>query len=302
MKKPVFTGSGTALVTPMHADGRVNFEMLRMLIERQIESGTDAIIVCGTTGEASTLDDKEHLLVLARAAQAIRGRVPLVAGTGSNDTRHAVAMSLEARQCGADALLLVTPYYNKTNQSGLVRHYLTIVEAANLPAIVYNVPSRTGVTIHPETYRELSLHPLIAGAKEASGNLAAAVKIRSLCGDDLPLYAGNDDTIIPMLSLGACGVVSVLANIAPRETHDICALWSTGKHDEALTLQLSLFPLIEALFEDVNPMPVKAALGMMGYDAGECRLPLGQLSPEKLCHLHAALRSAGLIGSGAPAA
>lgn len=301
MKKAVFTGSCAALVTPMHADGRINFEMLNALIERQIAAGTDAIVVCGTTGEASTLDDKEHLLALAHAAQTIRGRVPLIAGTGSNDTRHAVAMSLEAKQCGADALLLVTPYYNKTNQCGLVRHYFAIVDAAGLPAIVYNVPSRTGVNILPETYCELARHPLIAGAKEASGNLAAAVKTHALCGDELSIYAGNDDTIVPMLSAGACGVISVLANVAPECTHEICELWQEGQQQEALTLQLKMLPLIEALFCDVNPMPVKAALEMMGFAVGGCRLPLVGLSDDKRLRLRAALRDAGLLPDGARA-
>ncbi len=301
MKQPVFTGSGVALVTPMYADGRVNFEMLGLLIERQIAAGTDAIIVCGTTGEASTLDDREHLLTLTYAAQAIRGRVPLIAGTGSNDTRHAVSMSMEAKRCGADALLLVTPYYNKTNQAGLVRHYLTIAEAAKLPAIVYNVPSRTGVNIAPETYLELSRHPLIAGAKEASGNLAAAAKIRSLCGDELPLYAGNDDSIVPMLSLGASGVISVLANVAPARTRELCALWRNGDIKDSMSLQLAMFPLIEALFCDVNPIPVKAALCMMGYNVGECRLPLIGLDDAKLRLLHDALDSAELLCQDASA-
>lgn len=294
MKQPVFRGSGVALVTPMYADGRVNYSMLNTLIERQIACGTDALIVCGTTGEAPTLDDKEHLHVLACAAQAIRGRVPLVAGTGSNDTSHAIELSREAKQCGVDALLLVTPYYNKTNQTGLVRHYTAIVDAVDLPAILYNVPSRTGMTILPETYRKLSRHPLIVGAKEAGGNLADAARIRALCGDELPLYAGNDDSIVPMLSVGASGVISVLANIAPARTREICSLWWSGKMREALAMQLSLMPLIDALFSDINPIPVKEALRMMGYEVGTCRLPLGGLSGAKRKKLRNALIGAGL--------
>ena len=299
MKKPVFFGSGVALVTPMDAEGRVNDSMLRRLIERQIDEGTDAIIVCGTTGEASTLSDREHLMALATAAQVIRGRVPLIAGTGSNDTRHAIEMSLEAKLCGADALLLVTPYYNKTSQTGLIRHYNAIADAVGLPMIVYNVPSRTGVNILPETYRELARHPMIVGAKEANGNIAAAAKTRALCGDDLPLYAGNDDSILPMLSLGACGVVSVLANVAPRQTHEICRMWQSGNLRRARELQLSLLPLIEALFCDVNPIPVKEALCMMGYDVGACRLPLDRLSEVHRETLRKALQSAGLLSGTA---
>lgn len=295
MKKPVFSGSGVALVTPMDSEGRVNELVLRRLIESQIEHGTDAVILCGTTGEAPTLDDREHLSAITCAAQTIRGRVPLIAGTGSNDTRHAIALSLEAKQCGADALLMVTPYYNKTSQSGLLRHYYTVADAVGMPIIVYNVPSRTGMNIQPETYKALSRYPMIAGAKEAGGNIAAAAKTKALCGDELPLYAGNDDSIVPMLSIGAVGVVSVLANVAPRRTHEICALWQAGKTEEACALQLALLPLIEALFSDVNPVPVKEALRMMGYDVGDCRLPLGELSPENREKLHRAMQEAHLL-------
>lgn len=295
MKQPVFRGCGTALVTPMYPDGRVNYSMLRQLIEYQIENGADALVLCGTTGEAPSLDDKEHLLVFAFAHEAIAGRVPFIAGTGSNDTRHAIAMSLEAKQCGADALLLVTPYYNKTNQSGLVRHYNAIADAAGLPVIVYNVPSRTGMNILPETYRELSKHPLIVGAKEAGGSLAAAEKTKLLCGDTLFLYAGNDDQIVPMLSVGAVGAISVLANLAPQAVHEICSLYAHGKHAKSLYLQLQYLPVIEALFSDVSPIAVKAALEQMGMPVGPCRMPLGELDGAKREKLYETLQKAGLL-------
>lgn len=295
MKRSVFQGCATALVTPMYPDGRVNYAMLKELIEFQIQNGADALVLCGTTGEAPTLDDKEHLLVLAFAREAIAGRVPFIAGTGSNDTRHAISMSLEAKQCGANALLLVTPYYNKTNQRGLVRHYNAIADAVQLPIIVYNVPSRTGMNILPETYCELAKHPWIVGAKEAAGNLAAVEKTKLLCGDDFSLYAGNDDQIVPMLSVGAAGVVSVLANVAPHAVHDMCRLYSSGKHAESLQLQLKYLPLIEALFSDVSPIAVKAALEQMGMPVGPCRMPLGELDATRRENLYDAMQKAGLL-------
>lgn len=295
MKKTVFTGCGTAVITPMFADGRVNYPELGRVLEDQIAAGTDAIVICGTTGEASALDDSEHLDTIEYAVKKVNGRVPVVAGTGSNDTRHAIHLSTEAKNRGADALLQVTPYYNKTNQTGLVRHFTAIADAVGLPMILYNVPSRTGMTIQPQTYLELSRHPLIVGAKEASGSISAVARTAALCGDALPIYSGNDDQIVPILALGGVGVISVLANVAPRQTHDICALFAAGKVAESRALQLQLFPLIEALFCDVNPIPVKVAMELLGYAAGPCRMPLGELSEANRARVQKELQNAGLL-------
>lgn len=295
MKQTIFKGSGVAIITPMHADGSINFPVLKQLIEAQIAGGTDAIVICGTTGEASALDDREHLSAIEYAVQCTAHRLPVVAGTGSNDTRHAIALSREARERGADALLQVTPYYNKTSQTGLVRHFSAIADAVGLPMILYNVPSRTGMNIQPETYRELAKHPLIVAAKEASGNISAIMKTVALCGDELPIYSGNDDQIVPLLSLGGLGVISVLANVAPREVHDICQLYFDGRQAESLALQLRLHSLTEALFCDVNPIPVKAAMCMLGCDAGECRMPLAPLSEANAARLRTELASGGFL-------
>lgn len=295
MKQPVFRGCGTALVTPMYPDGRVNYSMLRQLIEYQIENGADALVLCGTTGEAPSLDDKEHLLVFAFAHEAIAGRVPFIAGTGSNDTRHAIAMSLEAKQCGADALLLVTPYYNKTNQSGLVRHYNAIADAAGLPVIVYNVPSRTGMNILPETYRELSKHPLIVGAKEAGGMLAvriqAAYLVHGLRGK---VGQHADGTNRPNGQHGYDLVV--IPGIQKKcVTAQQLRLFCRGKAAKSLYLQLQYLPVIEALFSDVSPIAVKAALEQMGMPVGPCRMPLGELDGAKREKLYETLQKAGLL-------
>ena len=295
MKEPIFTGAGVALITPMTAEGTIDYDELGRLLDYQVEHGTDALIICGTTGEASTLEDDEHLDCIEFAVKRIAGRIPVIAGTGSNNTQHAVMMSKEAAKRGADALLLVTPYYNKTSQEGLIRHYTTIVDAAGLPAILYNVPSRTGTNIQPATAKKLSAHPLIRGLKEASGDLSQVASIAALCGDDLPLYSGNDDQIVPMLSLGAKGVISVLSDVAPQQTHDICQLWFDGKVNESRDLQLKLLPLAHALFCDVNPIPVKAAMNMLGWKAGECRLPLAPLSDANRELLRVELTAAGLL-------
>ncbi len=278
MKKTIFKGSGVALITPMLENGDINYPVMAELIEFQIANGTDAIVSCGTTGEASTMDDTEHLDVIEFVAKTVAGRIPVVAGTGGNDTRHAINLSCEAAKRGADALLLVTPYYNKTNQSGLIEHYNRVIDAAGLPSILYNVPSRTGMTIAPKSYIELSKNELVVATKEASGNFTAIAQTAALCGDNLGLYSGNDDQIVPMLSLGGLGVISVLANVAPQQTHDMCALYHEGKHAESLKIQLEMMELVDALFCDVNPIPVKEAVGLMGYDVGACRLPLGALS------------------------
>lgn len=295
MKTPIFTGSGVALITPMHPDGQVNYEELHKMVEFQIESGTDSIVICGTTGEASTLNVTEHLKCIEVAIRATNGRVPLIAGTGSNDTAHAVMMSKEAKALGADGLLLVTPYYNKTSQNGLVLHYNTIVDAAGLPAIVYNVPSRTGLNIQPKTAHELAKHPLICGIKEASGNISQVAQISAMCGDDLPIYSGNDDQVVPLLSLGAVGVISVVANVAPSQMHQMCQLWFDGKTTESSRMQLDLLRLCDAMFCDVNPIPVKAAMNMLGWSAGDCRLPLAPLTDEHIALVRQELSDAGLL-------
>ena len=295
MKKTIFTGAGVAIVTPMNPDLSINWELLGTLIDDQIAHGTDAIVIAGTTGEASTMTDEEHVQSIRFAVERTAGRVPVVAGAGSNHTDYALWLSREAKQAGADALLHVTPYYNKTSQAGLVRHFMTLAEATDLPVILYNVPSRTGVNIQPKTYQELCKHPNITATKEASGNLSQIAMIRSLCGDELDIYSGNDDQIVPILSLGGKGVISVLSNVAPRQTHDICQLYFDGKVRESADLQIKLLPLINALFCDVNPIPVKEAVCMMGWDAGMCRLPLVELDPEHKELLSREMRAAGLI-------
>lgn len=295
MKKTIFTGAGVAIVTPMNPDLSINWELLGTLIDDQIAHGTDAIVIAGTTGEASTMTDEEHVQSIRFAVERTAGRVPVVAGAGSNHTDYALWLSREAKQAGADALLHVTPYYNKTSQAGLVRHFMTLADVTDLPVILYNVPSRTGVNIQPKTYQELCKHPNITATKEASGNLSQIAMIRSLCGDELDIYSGNDDQIVPILSLGGKGVISVLSNVAPRQTHDICQLYFDGKVRESADLQIKLLPLINALFCDVNPIPVKEAVCMMGWDAGMCRLPLVELDPEHKELLSREMRAAGLI-------
>ena len=295
MKKTIFTGAGVAIVTPMNPDLSINWELLGTLIDDQIAHGTDAIVIARTTGEASTMTDEEHVQSIRFAVERTAGRVPVVAGAGSNHTDYALWLSREAKQAGADALLHVTPYYNKTSQAGLVRHFMTLADATELPVILYNVPSRTGVNIQPKTYQELCKHPNITATKEASGNLSQIAMIRSLCGDELDIYSGNDDQIVPILSLGGKGVISVLSNVAPRQTHDICQLYFDGKVRESADLQIKLLPLINALFCDVNPIPVKEAVCMMGWDAGMCRLPLVELDPEHKELLSREMRAAGLI-------
>ena len=295
MKQTIFTGSGVAIITPMKPDGSIHFERLGQLIDFQIENGTDAVIICGTTGESATMTETEHLETIAYAAERVNRRVPLIAGAGSNNTAHAVAMSRQAKKAGADALLQVTPYYNKTSQAGLVRHFHAVADACDLPIILYNVPSRTGVNIAPDTCRQLADHPNIVAIKEASGNISQVAQIAQLCGDRLDLYSGNDDQIVPMLSLGAKGVISVLANIMPRQTHEICQLFFDGRVEQSRRLQLELLELTNALFSDVNPIPVKEALNLMGMDCGECRLPLTAMQPQAREHLAELLNRHHLI-------
>lgn len=278
MKKRVFTGVGTALVTPMNSDGSVNFDRLARLVEEQITGGVDALIICGTTGEKSTLRYDEHLRVIEIAAKATAGRVPIVAGTGSNDTVYSVELCNDAKSVGADAYLMVTPYYNKTSQAGLVAHYNYIADRVDKPIILYNVPSRTGVSIKPETYKELSKHENIVAVKEANGDLSSVATTKYLCGDDLDIYSGNDDQTIPILSLGGIGVISVISNIAPQLMHGICDDYLSGNTEAAARSQLKHIGLMNALFSDVNPIPIKAAMNMLGMDVGPCRLPLYEMN------------------------
>lgn len=294
-KKPLFTGSGVALVTPMKEDGSINYPELARILDDQIQGGTDAIFVCCTTGEAPTLDDPEHLECIRYTVDHVAGRVPVIAGTGSNNTAHAIMMTKEAQEMGADGVLLVTPYYNKTSQKGLVEHFTVIAQSTTLPCIVYNVPSRTGVNITPETALALSKIPNIVGIKEASGNISQVAKIARLCGDDLYIYSGNDDQIVPVLSLGGKGVVSVLANVAPQVTHEICDLWFKGETQKSLDLQLKYLDLCNALFMDVNPIPAKQAMKELGYDVGFCRLPLCDMDDDKKKTLRNVMEAAGLL-------
>ncbi|MBQ4051927.1 MAG: 4-hydroxy-tetrahydrodipicolinate synthase, partial [Oscillospiraceae bacterium] len=268
MKKKIFTGAGVAIITPMFEDGSINWEEYARFIDWQIENGTDSIIVCGTTGESATLSDEEHIESIRFVKEKVAGRVPVIAGTGSNDTAYAIKLAKEAAAIGVDGLLIVTPYYNKTSQRGLVAHYNAIADATDLPIILYSVPSRTGVNILPATCKELSKHPNIGAIKEASGNMEQVAKIKALCGDDLDIYSGEDGMIVPMMSLGALGVISVLSNVAPRETHDICQFFFDGKIKESAAMQLDYLDLVGALFSDVNPIPVKEACNMMGFKAG----------------------------------
>lgn len=274
MKQPVFTGAAVAIITPMHADGTVNFEELGRIIDDQIAHGTDAIVICGTTGESAALNHEEHVECIRFAVKHTAKRVPVIAGTGSNDTAFAIEISKEAEEAGADALLLVTPYYNKTSQAGLIAHYTAIANAVTLPCIIYNVPSRTGVNLQPATLAELAKLPNVNAVKEASGNISQVADVAALCGEELNIYSGNDDQIVPILSLGGKGVISVLSNVAPQQTHDICAAWFSGDTAKSLKLQLKALPLCHALFADVNPIPVKWAMNRLGWNAGPLRLPL----------------------------
>ena len=294
-KTTVFTGTGVAIVTPMNRDGSVNFEKFRELVEWQIENGIEAIIACGTTGEASTLDDDEHIAVIKAAIEQARGRVPVIAGTGSNDTSYCVDLSLKAKELGSDALLLVTPYYNKTSQRGLIAHYNMVANEVKMPVILYNVPSRTALDIKPETYTELAKNPYIVGIKEANSNISSMVKTAALCGDNIDLYSGNDDQIVPILSLGGKGVISVVANVLPKKTGDITRRWFDGDIRGSCALQLELLDLINALFSDVNPIPVKEAMNMMGMNVGPCRMPLYQMDENGRKALADVLRRHGLI-------
>ena len=277
MKKRVFTGAATALVTPMNTDSTVNYKRLASLVEEQITGGIDALVICGTTGEKSTLNYKEHVKVIETAVNSAAGRVPIIAGTGSNDTPYTVELCKDAISCGADALLMVTPYYNKTSQKGLVSHYFYVADKIDSPIILYNVPSRTGVNIAPETYAKLCEHPNIVATKEANGDISSVALTRALCGDKLDIYSGNDDQIIPIMSLGGIGVISVLSNLIPKEVHKLCLDYLDGNTKTASDMQIYYSHLIKALFSDVNPIPVKEAMNILGMDVGPCRLPLVEM-------------------------
>ena len=295
MKERVFTGAASALVTPMNEDASVNFERLKSLVEEQIKAGIDALVICGTTGEKSTLRYDEHVKVIETAAKVAAGRVPIIAGTGSNDTVYSVELCDDAASVGADAFLMVTPYYNKTSQAGLVAHYNYIADRVSKPIILYNVPSRTGVNIKPETYRELSLHPRIVATKEASGDLSLIAQIKYMCGDELDIYSGNDDQTVPIMSLGGIGVISVLSNLCPDVMHELCAAYLSGDTAKATQMQIKYTGLMNALFCDVNPIPVKEAMNMMGMDVGPCRLPLYPMNDSSKALLEAKLRECGCM-------
>ena len=293
-KTTIFTGAAVAIVTPFK-NNQVDYESLAALIERQIENSTDAIVICGTTGESSTLTDEEHKECVRFCVEKTAGRVPVIAGTGSNDTDYAISLSKYACEVGADALLLVTPYYNKATPKGLIKHFTAIADATDKPIILYNVPSRTGVNISLPVYKELAKHDRIVAAKEASGNISAVAALAEACGNSLDIYSGNDDQIVPILSLGGKGVISVLSNVVPKDTHDIVALWNEGKTKESLALQLKYLDLINALFCEVNPVPVKTAMGLMGLCADEMRLPLCEMEDSNKERLATALRNHGII-------
>ncbi len=294
MRKPIFTGSGVAIITPFNESG-VNFDEFGKMIEYHIENKTDAIIVCGTTGEASTMPDDEHCAAIKFAVEKVGGRIPVIAGTGSNDTPHAIKLSKFAESAGADAILTVTPYYNKATQKGLIEHFTAIANAITIPVILYNVPSRTGCNIKPETLKKLSEVENIVAVKEASGDLSQVAKIASICGDALDIYSGNDDQVLPILSLGGKGVISVVANVAPVETHDMVMNFLEGSISEAKDLQLGMIELCDALFCEVNPIPVKTAMGLMGWKTGDLRLPLTPMEDATLNQLKTALKNYGLI-------
>lgn len=279
MKKALFTGACTALVTPF-LDGKINFPMMERLLQRQMDAGIESVVICGTTGESPTLSDTEKLELFRRCKEFVGDRLQLICGSGSNDTRHAMELSVAAQDAGADALLVVTPYYNKSNPEGLFAHYLTVAHAVALPVIIYNVPSRTGVDVPVSVYKRLSRLPNIAGVKEASTDIVKIARIRHACGGDLPIWSGNDDQAVAAMALGAQGVISVLSNVMPVKTQAMAKAALAGDFDTASELQCAMLPLIDALFSEVNPIPVKAAMALIGFDCGGCRLPLASLSPE----------------------
>lgn len=291
--QPIFRGAATALITPLNEKG-VDYPALEKLIEWQIEEGINALVICGTTGESSTLTDEEHRQVLKFAAEQVAGRVPMIAGTGSNDAAYAIDLTKYACEIGYDAMLLVTPYYNKTTQKGLVAMFTAIADASTKPVILYNVPSRTGVNIEPETYATLAKHPRICAIKEAGGNISKIVQTMQLAGDDLTLYSGNDDQIVPLMACGGEGVISVLSNVLPRQTAELCRKYFDGDVAGAMAMQKQYLPLINALFCEVNPIPVKAAMAAMGFCEDYLRLPLVPMEDSHKAVLLQCMRGAGL--------
>lgn len=295
MKNPIFTGAGVAIITPFTAEGKVNEKVLAEIIEYQISHSTDAIVICGTTGESATLDHNEHTQAIKVAVDVTAGRIPVIAGTGSNDTAYALKLSNDAEKLGVDGLLMVTPYYNKASQEGLIKHFSYVADRVSTPIILYNVPSRTGCEIKPETYAELAKHKMIYAAKEATGNLSSIAKTISLVPEDFAIYSGNDDQITPIMSLGGKGVISVLSNILPQVAHDIAQTALNGDFKKSAELQLKYLELCNAMFMDVNPIPVKVAMRMMGIDVGPLRLPLCDMTPANTEKLKSVLQKYELI-------
>ena len=295
MKNTLFTGAGIAIITPFNEDGSINYERLGEMIDYQIENGTDAIIICGTTGEASTLTHEEHIETIRFTADYVKKRVPVIAGTGSNSTETAIYLTKEAEEAGADGALVVTPYYNKATQKGLVAHYTEIAKHTDMPIILYNVQSRTGVNIAPETAVTLAKTcDNIVGIKEASGNISQIATLMQLADGCIDLYSGNDDEVVPILSLGGIGVISVFSNICPRDSHDIVAKYLAGDVKGSLEIQLKALPLMHELFNEVNPIPVKAAMNLLGMNVGPLRMPLSEIEPEHKARLAAAMKAYGL--------
>lgn len=295
MKKTIFTGAGVAIITPFTEDNKVNYDELGKIIDYQIAHGTDSIVICGTTGEGSTLTHEEHAETIKFAVDCTAKRIPVIAGTGSNDTEYAIKLSNAAEKSGVDGLLMVTPYYNKTSQAGLIRHYEYINSRVSTPIVLYNVPSRTGMAIKPETYFELSKLKNIVATKEASGDISSIAKVAALCGDDLDIYSGNDDEVTAIMSLGGKGVISVLSNVLPQVAHDIPTLYLEGKCEESRRMQLDYLDLCNDLFLDVNPIPVKEAMNMIGWNVGDVRMPLAPMSDAAREKLRATLIRHGLI-------
>ena len=293
--KSVFTGSCCAIITPFDKNGDINFPALKEIVEFQVEHGTDCICACGTTGEASTMNDKEHLSVIEFIVNTVNGRIPVIAGTGSNDTRHGLELCKNACELGVDGLLVVTPYYNKTSQRGLVHHYSTIADSVDKPIIIYNVPGRTGCNVAPATLQTLSEHPNIAGIKEASGNMAQVVEMMSLCADKIDFYSGNDEINIPIMAMGGSGAISVLANVAPAQTHNMIKYALDGDYKNASKMQMEALDLINSLFCEVNPIPVKEGMNLLGFNAGYTRLPLYEMAPENVERLRKSMENYGLI-------
>ena len=293
-KKRIFKGAATAIITPLKND-EIDYERYSELIEFQIKNNIDAIVVAGTTGEASTLSDDEHRKLIDVTAEKVNGRVKVIAGAGSNDTAYAIELSQHCERSGVDGILHVTPYYNKTTQKGLIKHFNAIADSVDLPVVLYNVPSRTNMTILPATYKELSKHPNIVATKEACGNMKSILQIRQMCGDDLEIYSGNDEDIVPILSVGGLGVISVLSNILPQETHDICQLFFDGKIKESADLHIKYIDLIDALFIETSPIPIKTAMALMNLDNGELRSPLCEMEEKNKKVLIDVMKKHGLI-------